>query len=72
MFKLLALYTCIYIFKICLIFENIDAGDVFVVIAPPGNEKHVAYFLMHCTQIKRMLVWPYVDREFMYQVGDLV
>ena len=72
MFKLLVLYTCIYIFKICLIFEIIDAGDVFVVISPPGNVEHVAYFLMQCTQIKSRLVQPYVDEEFMYQVGDLV
>ena len=71
MFKPLVLYTCIYIFNICLIFENLDAGDVFVVIAPPGNVEHVAYFLMRCTQIKIRLVWPYVDGEFMYQVGDL-
>ena len=44
-FKPLVLYTCIYIFKICLIFENIDASDVFVIIAPLGNDEHVAYFL---------------------------
>ena len=62
----------IYIFKICLIFENIDADDVFVLIAPPGNDEHVAYILMRCIQIKSRLVWPYVDREFTYQVGDLV
>ena len=62
----------IYIFKICLIFENLDAGDVFVVIAPSGNAEHVAYFLMWCTQIKSRLVRPYVDGEFKYQVGDLV
>ena len=72
MFKPLILYTCIYIFNICLIFENIDAGDVFVVIAPPGNVEHVAYFLMQCTQIKSRLVQPYFDGEFTYQVGDLV
>ena len=72
MFKIIVLYTCIYIFKIYLIFENIDACDVFVVIAPRGNNEHVAYFLMRCTQIKRRLVQPYVDGEFMYQVGDLV
>ena len=72
MFKILVLYTCIYIFKICLIFENIDAGDVFVVIAPPINDEQVAYFLMRCTQIKSRLVCPYVDGEFTYQVGDLV
>ena len=73
MFKPLVLYTCTYIFKICLIFENIDVGDVFVVIAPPGNDEHVAYFLMRCTQIKSRLVQPYiVDGEFTYQVGDLV
>ena len=72
MFKLLVLYTCIYIFKICLIFENLDVGDVFVVIAPPRNDEHVAYFLMQCTQIKSRLVQPYVDRGFTYQVGDLV
>ena len=66
-------HTHIYIYlKIYLIFENLDAGDVFVVIAPPGNDEHVAYFLMRCTQIKRRLVWPYVDGEFTYQVGDLV
>ena len=64
MFKLLVLYTCIYVFKICLIFENLDAGDVFVVIAPPGNDEHVAYFLMRCTQIKSRLVQPYVNGEF--------
>ena len=46
MFKLLVLYRCIYIFKICLIFKNIDAGDVFVVIFPLGNDEHVAYFLI--------------------------
>ena len=72
MFKPLVLYTCIYIFKICLIFENLDAGDVFVVIAPSRNDEHVAYFLMQYTQIKSRLVRPYVDGEFMYQVGDLV
>ena len=66
-------HTQIYIYlKIYLIFENIDAGDVFVVIAPPGNDEHVAYFLMRCTQIKSRLVRPYVDGEFTYQVGDLV
>ena len=62
----------IYIYKICLIFENIDAGDVFVVIAPPRNDDHAACFLMQCTQIKSRLVRPYVDGEFTYQVGDLV
>ena len=72
MFKPLVLYTCIYIFKICLIFEKLDADDVFVVIAPPRNDKHVAYFFMQCTQIKSGLVRPYVDGEFTYQVGDLV
>ena len=74
MFKPLVLYTCIYIYiyKICLIFENLDAGDVFVVIAPTRNEEHVAYFLMRCTQIKSRLVRTYVDGEFTYQVGDLV
>ena len=72
MFKLIVLYTCIYIFNICLIFENIDASDVFFVIVPPKNDEHVAYFLMRCTQIKSRLVWPYVDGEFTYQVGDLV
>ena len=72
MFKSLVLYTCIYIFKACLIFENIDVGDVFVVIAPPGNDEHVAYFLMRCTQIKSRLVQPYINGEFTYQVGDLV
>ena len=72
MFKHLVLYTCIYIFKIFLIFENIDASDVFVVIVPPKNDEHVAYFLMQCTQIKSRLVHPYVDGEFTYQVGDLV
>ena len=72
MFKPLVLYTCIYIFNICLIFENIDAGYVFFVIAPPGNGNHAAYFLMRCTQIKSRLVRPYVNGEFMYQVGDLV
>ena len=72
MFKPLVLYTCIYVFKICLIFENLDASDVFVVIAPLGNVEHVAYFLMWCTQIKSRLVWPYVDGEFTYHVGDLV
>ena len=72
MFKLLVLYTCIYIFKICLIFENLDAGDVFVVTTPLGNDEHVAYFLMHCTQIKSRWVRPYVDGEVTYQVGDLV
>ena len=66
-------HTHIYIYlKIYLIFENLDAGDVFVVIAPPGNDEHVAYFLMRCTQIKSRLVRPYVDGEFTYQVGDLV
>ena len=59
-------------FNICLIFENIDAGDVFVVIVALGNEEHVAYFLIWCTQIKTKLVWPYVDGEFTYHVGDLV
>ena len=58
--------------NICLIFENLDAGDVFVVIAPPRNVEHVAYFLMWCTQIKSRLVRPYVDGDFTYQVGDLV
>ena len=74
MFKLLVLYTCIYIyiFNICLIFENLDAGDVFVVIATLENDKHVAYFLMRCTQIKSRLVQLYVDGYFTYQVGDLV
>ena len=72
MFKPLFLYTCIYIFNICLIFENIDAGDVLVVIAPSRYDGHVAYFFMRYTQIKSSLVWPYVDGEFMYQVGDLV
>ena len=62
----------IYIFKIRLIFENLDAGDVFVVIAPLGNDENVAYFLMQCTQIKSRLVRPYVDGDFTYQVGDLV
>ena len=62
----------IYIFNICIIFENFDTGDVFVVIASPGNDKLVAYFLMWCTQIKSRLVRPYVDGEFTYQVGDLV
>ena len=71
MFKPLVLYTCIYIFKICLIFENLDAGDVLVVIAPRRNDEHVAYFLMWFTQIKSRLVCPYVDGEFMYQFGDL-
>ena len=52
MFKLLVLYTCIYIFNICLIFENIDVGDVFVVIAPLGNDEHVAYFLMRVHKSK--------------------
>ena len=61
-----------HIYKICLIFENLDAGDVFVVIAPPRNDEHVAYFLMWCTHIKSRLVRPYVNGEFMYQVGDLV
>ena len=66
-------HTHIYIYlKIYLIFENLDAGDVFVVIALPGNDEHVAYFLMRCTQIKSRLVRPYVDGEFTYQVGDLV
>ena len=69
MFKPLVLYTFIYIY---LIFENLDARDVFVVIAPPGNVEHVAYFLMRCTQIKSRLVWPYVNGEFTYQVGDLI
>ena len=69
MFKLLVLYTCIYIFNICLIFENLDVGDVFVVIAPSRNDEHVAYFLMWCTQIKSRLVWSYVDGEFTYQAG---
>ena len=72
MFKSLFLYTCVCVCIYCLIFENIDAGDVFVVISPPGNDEHVAYFLMQCTQIKIKLVWPYVDGYFMYQVGDLV
>ena len=56
MFKPLVLYTCIYIFKISLIFENVNVGDAFVVIAPPGNDEHVAYFLMRYTQIKSRLV----------------
>ena len=68
MFKSLMLYIYIY----CLIFENLDVDDVFVVIAPSGNVEHVAYFLMRCTQIKSRLMWPYFDEEFMYQVGDLV
>ena len=68
MFKPLMLY----IYIICLIFENLDACDVFVVIAPSRNDEHVAYFLMRCTQIKRRLVRPYVDGEFTYQVGELV
>ena len=72
MFKHLVLYTCIYIFKIFLIFENIDGSDVFVVIVPPKNDEHVAYFLMQCTQIKSRMVRPYVDGDFTYQVGDLV
>ena len=76
MIEFLNLSSCthayIYIYKICLIFENIDAGDVFVVSASPENDKNVAYFLMQCTQIKSRLVWPYVDGEFMYRVGDLV
>ena len=72
MFKLLVLYTCIYIFNICLIFENLDAVDLFVVISQPKNDEHVAYFLMRRTQIKSRLVRPYVDGEFTYQVGDLV
>ena len=72
MFKPLVLYTSIYIFNISLIFENLDVGDVFVVIAPLGNVEHVAYFLMQCPQIKSKLVRPYVNGEFTYQVGDLV
>ena len=72
MFKHLVLYTCIYIFNIFLIFENIDASDVFVVIVPPENDEHVAYFLMKCTQIKSRLVQPYFNGKFTYQVGDLV
>ena len=71
MFELAFTYIYIYL-KIYLIFENLDAGDVFVVIAPPGNDEHVAYFLMRCTQIKSRLVRPYVDGEFTCQVGDLV
>ena len=71
MFKPLVLYTCIYIFNICLIFENLDEGDVFLVISPPGNDDHVAYFSMRCTQIKSRLVRPFVDGELSYQVGDL-
>ena len=71
MFKSLVLYTCIYIYIYCLIFENLDAGDVFVVIAPSRNVEHVAYFLMRCTQIKSKLVRTYVNGEFTYQVGDL-
>jgi hypothetical protein len=65
----------IRLFKVLIffhIFENLDAGDVFVVVAPPGNDEHVAYFLMRCTQIKSRLVRPYVDGEYTYQVGDLV
>ena len=72
MFKLLVLYTCIYILNICLIFENIGVGDVFVVVALLRNDENVAYFLMRCTQIKSRLVRPYVNGEFTYQVGDLV
>ena len=72
MFKPLVLYTRIYIFKICLIIINLDAGDVFVLIAPPRNDEHVAYFLMRCTQIKSRLVQPYVDGEFTYLVCDLI
>ena len=72
MFKPLVLYTSIYIFKICLIFENLDAGDVFFVIAPLRNDELVAYFLMRCTQIKSRFLRPYVDGPFTYQVGDLV
>ena len=50
MFKPLDFYTCtIYLFKIFLIFENLNAGDVFVVIAPLKNDEHVEYFLMWCT-----------------------
>ena len=71
MFKPLVLYTCIYIFNICLIFENLDEGDVFLVISPPINDDHVAYFSMQCTQIKSRWVRPFVDGEFSYQVGDL-
>ena len=56
----------------CLIFENLNAGDVFVVIAPPGNDEHVEYFLMRCTHIKSRLLQPYVDGEFTYRFGDLV
>ena len=75
MIECLNLLSHIYIYiylKIYLIFENLDAGDVFVVIAPSGNDEHVAYLLMRCTQIKSRLVQPYVDGEFTYQVGDLV
>ena len=71
MFEPIVLYTCIYIFNICLIFENLDEGDVFLVISPLGNDDHVAYFSMWCTQIKSRLVRPFVDGEFSYQVGDL-
>ena len=72
MLNSLVLYTCIYINIYFLIFENLDVGDVFAVIVPPGNAGHVAYFLMRYTQIKTRLVCPYVDREFTYQVGNLV
>ena len=57
---------------ILIIFVISLAGDVFVVIAPPSNQENVAYYLMRCTQIKRRLVRPYKDGEFMYQIGDLV
>ena len=57
---------------ICLIFENLDVGDVLVVIALLGNDEHVAYFLLRCTEIKNRLVRPYVNGEFTYKVGDLV
>ena len=72
MFKTLVLYRCIYIFNICLIFENLDEGDVFLVNSPPGNDNHVAYFSMRCTQIKSRLVRPFVNGELSYQIGDLV
>ena len=40
MFELAFTYIYIYL-KIYLIFENLDVGDVFVVIATPKNYEHV-------------------------------
>ena len=46
-------------------------GDVFVVIAEPGNHEGVSYYLLRCTAERTKLYDPEESDEMLFPIGKL-